>query len=679
MRRRFPLIAILLMPLALAAFSQELPVASVALFSSGVAYFELRGQIAGDTTVNLPFTSAEIDDALKSLVVRDFAGAKDSPPKGGTSPTVSYPSLEPLDQALQDLGIDLSGSPKVADILRKMKGAELAVEAPDAIVGRIVSVEDRPTGFQGQSRTSVILLTDKGLRAVALDDIATLRFTDPALMADFQRGLSLILGARFADRRNLEVRLPGAGPREAAIGYIVAAPVWKASYRLDLSGSSPWLQAWAIVDNPGGIDWKNVRLSLVSGRPISFIQNLYAPLMLDRPVLPLSIAGTAEARTYDSGLGGSLFAESAAAGASAERMAPSAAPPAPMAKSAAPAPAQAPRASAFDLSGGGAPAAIASPAGDQFQFTIATPVSLEKGRSAMLPIVSGSVTAEKVSIYTADSGEANPMLGVRLTNSLGMKLPAGPITVFDGGSYAGDALMEFLPEKDKRLIVYGQDLSVTVEDSRASARETTGVRVAKGVLTFSRRITWTRTYDIRNAAATARKIVVEHPIMQGAELIAPGSFEEKTDSVYRFGVPVATAASAKLEVKERLPASERIVVSGLGRDAYLSYASSGEIPQAIRDAFKKAADLAANLDAAKKSLADLVSRRADLVSEQGRIRDNLDAVGKDSTQGQQYLKRLMDSESGLDDLATKTTAARKAVQDAQAALDSYIAGLDLGS
>lgn len=661
--------------------AEELPVTSVALFSSGVGYFEQRGQVSGDTTISLPFSTTEIDDALKSLVVRDYAGPKDQAPKGAAAPSVSYPSLEPLDEALKDLDIDLSGSPKLADILRAMKGAELSLEAPEALVGRIVSVEERPTGFQGQNRTTLVLLGDKGLRSIALDEIGSLRFTDPALMADFNRALGLILGSRFADRKTLEVRLPGSGSREAALGYIVAAPVWKASYRLDLSGATPWLQAWAVVDNPGGQDWKNVRLSLVSGSPVSFIQHLYAPLRLDRPVLPLAIAGTAQARTYDSGFEGSLFAEKAAE-ESAPAYAPSAAPAPPSAKRAgafaapSPAPALAP---AFDLAAAPAPATTARAAGDQFEFTLAGPVSLDRGRSALLPLASGGVAAEKVSIYSADSGDKNPMLGVRLTNSLGMKLPAGPITVFDGGSYAGDALLAFLPEKDKRLLVYGQDLSVTGSDSRASARETTAVQLSKGVLTFSRRTTLTRSYEFRNASATARKLVIEHPISSGAELFAPKDFEEKTDSLYRFALALPAGGTAKLEVKERLPSSERISVGGLGSDSYLSYAANGEIPSAIRDAFKKAASLASRLEDARRNLSDLTNQRSSLTNDQARIRQNLEAVGRDSSQGQQYLKRLMDSETALDDLAAKTTAARKTVQDAQNALDSYVGGLDLGS
>jgi hypothetical protein len=671
---RFPIAFLSLSSVALAGMTalsaEDLPVTRVALFSSGVGYFEHRGTIKGDTTIALPFSTAEVDDALKSLVIWDLASS------GGASPSVSYPSLEGLDEALRGLRIDLRGSPKVADLLARLRGAELSVDTPETLVGRIVDVEQRGTGKDGAERPTLVLLTATGVRVVALDDVLAFRFTDQAIATDFDRALALILGSRDADRRVLDVRMPGTTSREAALGYIVAAPVWKASYRLDLSGEKPWFQGWAIVDNPSQTDWKDVTLTLVSGRPVSFIQNLYAPLRLSRPVMPLSIAGTATARTFDSGFGGAAdFAmpEEAYSEKSAARGAPAPAPSMAMSKSAeAPAP---PR--AMSLSSSNVETTEAKAAGDQFEFTVKKPVTLERRRSAMLPLVAGAMTAEKYSIWTQGMTSKNPMLGVRLVNSLGIKLPAGPITVFDGGAYAGDALIEFLPEKEKRLIVYGEDLSVTGSDSRATSTETVGVTVSKGVMIFSRRVTYARTYEFKNASATPRKILIEHQLIYGAELLAPASFDEKTDSLYRFVLPVPAAGQAKLDVKERSPATERVTLASLSTDSFLSYASSSEIPAAVKDALKKAVELRRKVDSTKKALTDLAARKTEIAADQERIRDNLSSVGRDSSQGQQYLKRLMDSETELDTIATKTSDAKKSAQAAQDAYDSYLANLTL--
>ena len=48
------------------------------------------------------------------------------------------------------------------------------------------------------------------------------------------------------------------------------------------------LEGWAIVDNTTGEDWTKVQLSLVSGRPISFVSQLYAPKYINRPAAELA-------------------------------------------------------------------------------------------------------------------------------------------------------------------------------------------------------------------------------------------------------------------------------------------------------------------------------------------------------------------------------------------------------
>ncbi|HET7838580.1 MAG TPA: hypothetical protein VFL04_02385, partial [Rectinemataceae bacterium] len=604
----------------------ELPVARVVLFSSGVGYFEHRGQVSGDASVALRFSSDEVNDALKSLVIWDASTA---------SPSVSYPSEESLDRALKGFRVDLSGSPRIAELLARLRGAEVSIDTPDTITGKIVGVEARPDKEGKTQLPYLVLATEGGIKAVSLNELAAIRFGDKRISEDFDRALALILSAQDRLRRVLDIRLPGTGTRQARLGYVVAAPVWKVSYRLDMSGDKPFLQGWAIVDNPTDQDWTNVNLSLVSGRPVSFIQDLYTPLYVDRPVIPLAIAGTAAPRTFDSGMAPSPEEELMAEAEPAAKMAaPAPAPPMSRAQKAA-----GPGAG-FDLASSAVETTQARAAGDQFEFTVKKPVTLERRRSAMIGLVSGEIALEKLSVFSPGSGSRNPMLGARISNSTGTKLPAGPITIFDGGVYAGDALLDFLPEKEKRLIVFGTDLSVTGDVTATSSQETIGVKVSKGVLIFSRRTTWTRGYQFRNSGLQPKKVLVEHPITGGAELFEPKVFDEKTDSVYRFLVSVPAGGQAKLDVKERSPAQESVALSSLSTDSFLRYSSSQEIPQAIRDALKQAMDLRRKVDDSRRALSDLQARKNEISNDQARIRQNLGAVGRDTSQGQQYLKRL---------------------------------------
>jgi hypothetical protein len=645
-----------------------LPVTAVSLYSSGIGYYEHAGSVRDIATVPLVFDSSAINDVLKSLVVSD---------SGGGVPSVRYPAEDTLLKTLQSLSIDLSGASSLADILGGMRGAEIRISGPSETVGRIVCVERKgssgPSVASGDSpgKDYLTVSTASGIASYDLAEIPSFSFTDPTVEADLARALDLIAATRNDSSKTLLVTLPGKGPRNVTIGYVAPAPVWKASYRLDLSGGNARVQGWAIIDNTGEMDWQNIRLSLVTGKPVSFIQNLYAPYYYQRPVVPLAIAGAAEAMTYGSGVAG-LYAEEEslamdyAAVPSAE---PLAAPSPKMSKSI--------RASSNDRavswSDADSPLSNAAEAGDFFSYTMPTPVSIPRRQSAMLPFVEAKVTGEKMSVFSA--GAKHPMFCVQLTNTSGMKLPAGPMTVFDDGSYSGDALVEFFPQNDKRILAFGEDLAVSCAESSSVAGFASSMTVSKGVLTIARKNVYAKTYDFINADAKERKLVVEHPITQGATLVSPTKFRESTVALYRFDVSLPANGKATLTVREEKPDWRNVSLVSLDAAALLSYSASSDVT--VKAALERAVALRRKTDDANVELQAALTRKNELVENQGRIRDNLLAAGNETQQGKDYLKKLAQADVDIDKASEDIALARKKLADANDAFKNYISTLDL--
>lgn len=431
-------IFILLLP-CIAAIPAELPVRQVTLYKHGVGYFERSGSITPGDSARLDFKAAEMNDVLKSLNITEKGG--------GRVAGLRYDSSIPLEEKLAEFPFHIADGQPLSGILDQLRGSRVelqfgAEKVAGVIAGaRVVFAIPPPPGGTGtgtQGKEQITLLLDSGdLRTYDLAAASGVRFSDPKLQTQFREYLAAVASSRSVDKRSLFIDSAGfSGAREVTASYIVPSPVWKSSYRLLLSGAAPMLGGWAIVDNTTGEDWTGVRIALVSGKPISFISQLYEPKYVSRKEAELpedqAVAPTVHAGAMNGGrLGGVL-------GGIAGGM-PSAAPP----------PAQMQEFSRLERPASKAmaqPSTIAAQAdarelGDLFEYAIATPVTVRKNESAMLPFLQGKIDARRLLIYS-DPAAVHPLQAAELTNSTGKTLDGGPITVYDAGAYAGEALVE---------------------------------------------------------------------------------------------------------------------------------------------------------------------------------------------------------------------------------------------
>ncbi|HEV2194657.1 MAG TPA: carboxypeptidase regulatory-like domain-containing protein [Candidatus Acidoferrum sp.] len=269
------------------ASTGKLPIRRVVLYKNGVGYFEHLGRVRGSQDVHVDFTSAQLNDVLKSLTVLDLSG--------GRITGVDYNSEAPLARRLATLRLALGEKPTTAEFLGALRGARLEVRngnAP-ALSGKLLSVERKTrTGTNWTVETDEIsLITDTGeVRSVDLNPSTSVRIAEKDLQVEVGRYLGLIASSRDQDVRRMTISTTGAGERNLYVSYISEVPIWKTTYRIVLPSKAdkkPLLQGWAIVDNTVGEDWDGVELSLVAGAPHSFIQQLSEPFYGRRPVVPL--------------------------------------------------------------------------------------------------------------------------------------------------------------------------------------------------------------------------------------------------------------------------------------------------------------------------------------------------------------------------------------------------------
>ncbi|MCL2165399.1 MAG: hypothetical protein FWH55_13670, partial [Oscillospiraceae bacterium] len=330
----------------------------------------------------------------------------------------------------------------------------------------------------------------------------------------------------------------------------------------------------------------------------------------------------------------------------------------------------------FSINSGMIETAHGRAAGDQFEFTVKTPVSIVRRQSAMLPLVEGAVHAEKMLVFssrkTPAGNPANPAIGAKLVNNTGMKLPAGPITVYDGGTYAGDALIAFFPEGETRIISYGEDLSVTGSFTDLHSTKFSAASVKGGVMAVRQQRSDERVYRFRNASGETKRLVVEHPFRkQPAKLVTPTDYIEKTSDLYRFELFIPPG-ELTFSVIEEEPIIRNVILSKIPRDEFIYYSTNQDYPEAVRSALLRAIELKQSIDAEKEKLDDIQNRLKRLFDEQNRTRKNLEAAGPQTQQGQNYLSRLAAQDNDIDELNKAISDSEKALKSAQRTYDEYI-------
>jgi len=276
-------------PLALAqGENNPPPLRRVTLYKHGVGYFERQGKVNGDQQVTFLFDAAQMNDVLKSLVALDLGKGPD---KGKIS-AVTFDSIKPVDKRLEEFGISLDSTNALGltSLLGQLKGARVEVRAgPTPAAGVVVGIEKRARtqGLEKIESQELVLVSDGGeLRSIPLDQIRGIKLLDAKLREDLDQYLSILQSTIHKNLRKLTISTTGQGERDLFLSYVVEAPVWKTTYRVVLDAKSkPFLQGWALVDNVQDEDWNDVTLSLVSGAPVSFIQDLQQPRYKQRPVI----------------------------------------------------------------------------------------------------------------------------------------------------------------------------------------------------------------------------------------------------------------------------------------------------------------------------------------------------------------------------------------------------------
>ena len=708
------------LPSSSADSAARLPVTRVILYKNGVGYFEHAGHVRGSQDVNIEFTTAQLNDVLKSLTVLDLGK--------GRITGVSYNSAAPLEKRLGSLRLPVGENPTTAQFLDALRGARVEVRSGSlAASGRLLSIEEREvlTGHDAPKAdgtdeqtsrgriglTQVSLVSDGGeVRLFDLTPATSVRVTEKEVNEEVGKYLGLVASTRDQDVRRMTISTAGDGERNLLVSYISEVPVWKSTYRIVIpKDGKPLLQGWAIVDNTVGEDWKDVELSLIAGAPQSFVQELSQPYYTRRPVVELPENAMLTPQTHEATIegqadivngelrspkmiatgviggvpggvpGGSMggvlggITSGSGGGMGTGVFRTNGAPPPAVAV---------PRPDATMIADSleqGTTVGETRELGDLFEYKLKDRVTIRKNQSALVPILQTRIDAEIVSVW--NPSDTSVLRALWLNNTSDLTLDGGSFNVLEGEAFAGEGLMDAIKPGEKRLLSYAADLGVLVDaKQKADHQRVTKVVIAHGTMTQSTQERQEDTYTIRNRDTSTRTVVIEHPARPGWKLADDAKPTESSASFHRFQLTVEPKKTTTLLVKEYRPIINSYQLTNVTDNEIKFFLDQKMINADVEKALRKIAlqknDITV-LDAV------ITGRRAQVSSiseDQQRVRENMKALKGSSEEKalvERYVRELNEQEDRVQALRREITEMQQKRDAAQSALNGMIEALQM--
>lgn len=326
--------------------------------------------------------------------------------------------------------------------------------------------------------------------------------------------------------------------------------------------------------------------------------------------------------------------------------------------------------------------ATARDLGELFEYKLKQLVTVRQNQSAMVPIVSSAIAADRVSLWTPSDLGSRPLRALWVTNTSGLTLDGGSVAILDHETFAGEGLVDTIKPNERRLISYAADLGMQVELTREGVQgQQQRIRAARGVMTIESFECEKVRYTARNHDTTARQLVIEHPRREGWQLMAGGpSPAESSTTAHRFQMPVASSSTATLHVAAYRPVQSSIRIISMSDEQLQVYMRQGAIDDKTRVALEAVvAAMRGRAQIEQQAIAN--QNEIDRIDkDQQRLRENMKSLKGSSEEKQlveRYVKQLNEQEDRIATLRRERPTLERQLEESERALGAQIDALSV--
>eukprot|EP00697_Spironema_sp_BW2_P015329 gnl/Spiro4/6124_TR3150_c0_g1_i1.p1 gnl/Spiro4/6124_TR3150_c0_g1~~gnl/Spiro4/6124_TR3150_c0_g1_i1.p1 ORF type:complete len:749 (+),score=251.92 gnl/Spiro4/6124_TR3150_c0_g1_i1:62-2248(+) len=717
-----------------------LPLSRVVLYKHGMSNFERRGVVSGDATVNFFFKSNEMNDVLKSLTVMDLSGhgAIASISYDNDKPTerrLSEGAIR-INGNNSFTGFVAASRGSLVRVVRRAEDNSTA-EIEGLVLGTDKSSTSAPSMqilCQDNTFHSILLsnvltiqIVDQSLKKDFVDHMAVLK---TASHKDLKQ---LTIFATGDGERTIQVSYTMESPMWKASYRLILqqseAPAAATGTETDESRQRCHIQGWAIVDNITNEKWDNVELVLVSGEPHSYEHDLFTP-RYKRARKPLSTDAAADPDPF--GVSSSNFAFGSSGtfppppqqmpfgmgGMASNYMPMNSLPPQmmqqipqmpqqmmsnsfpmqqmmPQQTMSNSFPVQQPmsmqqvmqqvQAQGMEVDGAQTAVAASAPTsaeevGDLFKYTISHPVTVRANQSALVPIVEQDTSGARVAVWNPERHKnAHPNSAVLFSNTTGLTLEQGPVAILEGSTYVGEAILPTVQPGETKFVEFSTERAVELWKTETSRSQVFRSRIAAGVMIQTSHRTHVTKYNIRSKATRNITLYIEHRFKKGTTLVSEAKpTNPKPIQFYIFKTKAEADKQTEFVVEEQQEEETRVELSGqCSHRSIKAWLSEHVIDQETKRVLDRYCDLISTSNTHGSSSRKKRDQLRQIEQKQGRIRENLKAMGRSNQEvslREKYVRELEADEDAIsaleNEIVTEETERDRVAEQAQALLRS---------
>jgi hypothetical protein len=256
----------------------------------------------------------------------------------------------------------------------------------------------------------------------------------------------------------------------------------------------------------------------------------------------------------------------------------------------------------------------------------------------------------------------------------------GPITIFEGSNYAGDARILDLQPNEERLISYAIDLGTEVDAKphRDNGR-LTNVIIRKGLMYTTTKVRESKTYTVKNRNDQERLVLLEHPVRHNFRLVETAKPAETASDFYRFQLKVAPGKTETQTVIEEFDIGSTVQLTN-NNDEQIRFFLSSPVPSAqVKEALQRSMELRHALSKTQREIQEQERQLKTITDDQGRLRANLKEMPATANAYKRYLEKFDLQETQIEKYQADIKVLQATEHTQRKTFEDYLVNLNIGA